>query len=333
MCAAGPLFYLLSFDNFMNSRQDVLVTGGAGFIGSHLCEALLGRGLRVTCLDNFVNGRPDNIAHLPGLLVAEGDVNEAATWHNLRGRKFAAVFHYAALVGVKQTEEEPLKVLADVRGLQHLADFAAAGGAEKIIFASSSEVYGQPQQVPLPEEGGVYGWSPYTVVKLYGEQLMAGLWRKRGVPTVALRFFNVYGPRQRNSAYGFVVATFLEQVQRGVAPTVFGDGEQTRDFVFISDNIEAALAALDNEAAAGMVINVGTGRETTIANLARLVSEAAGRPELKPQFLPARAGEIKRRCATVDRMQQRLGVSCKIGLEEGIGLLLAQRVAPTLVAS
>ena len=303
-------------------KSQILVTGGAGFIGSHLCEALLQRGHEVTCIDNFSTGKQSNIDRVPGLTVIDGDVNSPAPWRDLRSRHFAAVFHYAATVGVKRTEEDPLATLADAQGLLHLAAFARAGHADKIIFSSSSEVYGKPKELPEQEADGNCGWSAYTTVKLFGEQLLTSLWQKEGIPTVSLRFFNVYGPRQRGNAYGFVAAQFVEQALAGRPVTIHGDGQQTRDFVYIADNIAAAMAALDFPRANGHIINVGTGREITILQLAQAALAAAASSG-GIEFVKARSSDIQRRCADTSRLQELLGVSCPTELAEGLARTVA----------
>lgn len=312
--------------------QQILVTGGAGFIGSHLCEALLARGYGVTCLDNFSTGSWDNIRHLSTLRLVEGDVNDAATVAALQPERFEAVFHYAAMVGVRRTDEDPTGVLHDVQGLQHMAALARQGAARKIIFSSSSEVYGQSPPLPQAEVDGGIGWNPYATVKVYGEQLFSALWRQYGIPTVSLRFFNVYGPRQRGSSYGFVVSRFIEQVLAGRSPTIFGNGFQTRDFVYVADNVRAALAALNHATAHGSVINVGSGRETRIVDLATRLIRCAGHiPAPPPAFVAGRAVEVMRRCASVKKMKRLLQTSCTVSLDQGLDLTLAvpARLSPS----
>ncbi len=299
--------------------KKALITGGAGFIGSHMCEALIRRGFEVTCLDNFSTGSRKNIEHLPDLNVIEADVNEQATWEQLKAQPFDIVFHYAATVGVRRNEEQPVVVMADARGLLHVADFARAGYAKKIIYASSSEIYGEPKAVPTAETDGHAAWSPYTAVKLLGEHLFQSLWQAEGIPTVSLRFFNVYGPRQAGNSYGFVVSRFCEQAVNDQPPTVFGDGLQTRDFVYITDNIKATLAAMDDKKADGKIINIGTGRETSVLELANMIIEAAGKKgKIDPAFLPKRPLEINRRCADVSHMHEWLNTECSIALAQGI---------------
>lgn len=299
--------------------QRVLVTGGAGFIGSHLCEELIQRGYEVTCLDNFSTGSRANLEHLPAVTIIKGDANDFQTWQDLAGTTFDILFHYAATVGVRRTEENPDLVLQDAQGINHVAAFARAGGAGRIVFASSSEVYGDPKKLPEDEEDGYTAWTPYTTVKLYGEHVFKALWQQQGIPTVSLRFFNVYGPRQRGTDYGFVVGNFIQQVLRGDEPTVFGTGSQTRDFVYITDNVRLALAASNCPEIYGQVLNVGTGQETTVLELAQHVITVAGRADsLKPTFVAARPVEIKRRCASTAKMSQLVGDTCQISLSEGL---------------
>lgn len=297
--------------------KKVLVTGGAGFVGSHMCAALVQRGYRVSCLDNFSTGKRVNVETIKGVQVIEGDVNEWRTMKQLRGEKFEAVFHYAARVGVQRTEEAPMEVLADVQGMRHLARLAKEGNLGKIVFASSSEVYGNPARVPEKEDDGMIGWTPYTAVKLYGEHLFASLWREHGIPTVSLRFFNVYGPRQIGTAYGFVVSIFMNQALAGKPLTIYGDGCQTRDFVHVADNVRMTLAAGENQRAWGEVINVGSGQEISVTDLAVLVRDAVG-GGASLKFLPARAREVARRCASTEKMSELVGVKCEVPLAEGI---------------
>lgn len=300
-------------------KQHIVVTGGAGFIGSHLCEALWQEGHQVTCIDNFSTSSADNIRHLPQLEVIEGDVNTWETFDNLPRRTYDTLFHYAATVGVLRTEEQPQSVLQDVEGIRHVARLARQGRVKKIIFASSSEVYGHIETVPFKEESGVIGWSPYTTVKLYGEHMFASLAREADVPTISMRFFNVYGPRQRGGGYGFVVGKFIQDALQNKPPTIFGDGEQTRDFVYIDDNIRAALAALRLPQGSGQIINVGSGCETSIRKLADLVIEATGKEGvLRPVFSPARASEIRRRVSGVNLMHELLGIACQTSLPQGL---------------
>lgn len=275
-------------------------------------------------MDNFSTGSRENVRSLAGVRVMEGDVNDAAVWRALRGEQFDVIVHYAATVGVQRTLDDPLAVLRDVEGMRRLAAFAQAGGARKIVFASSSEVYGYGGQVPMGEDQAPVGWSPYTTVKLYGEYLFSSLAQQSSVAAVSLRFFNVYGPRQVGNAYGFVVAKFIQQVLAGMPPTVYGDGRQTRDFVYIGDNVQAVVAAIENESSGARVVNVGSGRETAVVELAQAVIRAAGREgELQPVFLPRREVEVQRRCAMPDQLREWLGLECVTTLDEGLAATVA----------
>lgn len=313
----------LIIDNKVMSN--VLVTGGAGFIGSHLCEALTQQGYAVTCIDNLSTGTLKNLDGCQGIEFIQADVNRWNTFKRLRARRYDAVFHYAATVGVRMTEENPRQVLSDVQGINNIERFAREGRAGKIIFASSSEIYGQSRRQPLREQDGHSAWSPYTAVKMYGEHLFQSLWQKDSIPTVSLRFFNVYGTRQRGSGYGFVTAKFIEQAASGRPLTIYGDGQQTRDFVYIEDNIAVALSALHTEHCAGKVTNVGTGKETSVNELARAVLRAAGKQDaVGMRHLRGRHLEIRRRCADTKQMQGLLKIKCATSLKDGLAKTINQ---------
>lgn len=297
-----------------------LITGGAGFIGSHLCEALIKRGHRVICIDNLTTGKYENIKHL--LPCAEFDfqkidVNHYPSLRQLFNHHIDYVFHYAAVVGVKRTEENPLAVLRDIDGIRNVLTLSHEHSLKKVIFASSSEVYGHPVEIPEYEDGHVNAKTPYAVTKLFGEQLMHAYHQCHGLPTTSLRFFNVYGPQQDSSDYGFVVSILIKQALQKQPLTIFGDGSQTRDFVYIDDNIQSTLAALDNASTNGEVINIGTGKPTTILDLANNINGLAGNPQ-KPQFLPQRAHEIKHRFPDISKMRSLLHYQPQTTIEEGL---------------
>lgn len=300
-----------------------LVTGGAGFIGSHLCERLLKGGSKVICFDNLSTGRESNIKHLEGgngnFTFIKGDANSkeelAAVFSKFN---IDYVFHYAAIVGVKRTIENPLEVLHDLTGIQNILELSRSAKVKKLVFSSSSEVYGNPLELPEREDGAVNAKMPYAVVKLAGENLLAAYWEKYRLPTVALRFFNVYGPRQEGSDYGFVIGIFINQVLAGKSPTIFGDGTQTRDYVFVDDNVEAAVRAVFRDEANGQVINIGTGRPTTLVDLAERVIALTGNPNMKPEFLPPRNIEVMHRWPQISKMRSCLDFVPRVSLEEGL---------------
>lgn len=306
----------------MLEESTSLVTGGAGFIGSHLCERLLKGGSEVICFDNLSTGREANIQHLasnPRFHFIRGDANSREELSAAFSKfKINYVFHYAAIVGVKRTLENPLAVLKDIEGIQHILELSRLAKVKKFVFSSSSEVYGSPLELPEREDGAVNAKLPYAVVKLAGESLLKAYWEKYRLPAVALRFFNVYGPRQEGSDYGFVIGIFISQVLAGKSPTIFGDGTQTRDFVYVDDNIEAAIRALWRDEANGQVINIGTGRPTTILELAERLVALSGKANLKPEFLPPRNIEVMHRWPQISKMRLCLDYAPRVSLEEGL---------------
>ncbi|MFH1285262.1 MAG: SDR family NAD(P)-dependent oxidoreductase [Candidatus Micrarchaeota archaeon] len=299
--------------------ENVLVTGGAGFIGSHLCEELLKSGKTVVCLDDLSTGRLENLPKdAKNFTFVKGSImNERLVRETMKKHEVELVFHHAAVVGVDRTLEKPLDVLnVNVVGTINVLEAARANDA-KVVNASSSEVYGHPVEMPEREDGVMNAKFPYAVAKLIGEKYCNTYNEVYGLPTVNLRLFNVYGPRQDGSAYGFVVAIFVGRVLAGNAPIVFGDGKQTRDFTYIKDNIEATILAAESEKAEGKTLNLGTGRETSILELANTVIEVSGK-KLKAEFGKERPFEILRRCADISLMKEVLDFEAKTSLKQGL---------------
>jgi len=303
------------------SRRTFLVTGGAGFIGSHLAEKLLDLGVKVIVVDDFSAGTRENLktfAHHKNLKVIKADVNDFKAIKRVFDKNsIHYVFHYAAVVGVKKLEEEPLKVLRDVEGIENILQLCVKYRVKKIIFASSSEAYGEPVSLPEKEDGVHNPRDVYALVKLMGENLVQIYSDKYKLQGCSLRFFNVYGPRQDSSPYGFVVGIFMKQVLKGKWPTVFGDGLQTRDFIFADDNVEAAIRALLFKETNGEIINVGRGRQITILGLAEKIIEVSGK-KLKPKFLPERKIDIRYRCPDTKKMRRLLKFVPNYPLDKGL---------------
>ena len=304
----------------MTQKNIFLVTGGAGFIGSHLCEYLVKRGGEVVCFDNLSTGRRENIEHLRGKFTfIEGDTNNFAELEKVfKENKFDGIFHYAAVVGVKRTLEKSLDVLNDIDGTRNVLKLALTHGKPKVVFASSSEVYGEPVEIPEVEDGHINPHLSYAVVKLYSENLMEAYWKEYKLSTCSLRFFNVYGPRQESSDYGFVVGIFIKRVLEGKPPVIFGDGMQTRDFVYIDDNVDASVKAFESNNTNGEVINIGTGKPTTILDLAEEIVFLCGQEgKLKPEFAPRR-DDVRHRFPDISKMRRLLNHRGKIPLREGL---------------
>lgn len=310
-------------------NKTILVTGGAGFIGSHLCERLLGLGAKVICFDNLFTGKRKNVEHLeenPNFVFIMGDVND---YKNLREEVFQKykidyIFHYAAVLGVKRVTENPFLVLPDIAGIENILKLAKEFKVQKIVYASSSEAYGHTGELPLREDNArdiecnqSDNVHLYALVKLMGEKMMKIYNNKYGVPACSLRLFNVFGPRQESSAYGFVVGVFINQIIANEPPTIFGDGYQTRDFIYVKDNVEIAIKALLFSETNGEVINVGVGRQITILDLTEKLIRISGK-NLKPKFLPARAYEIKYRSPDVTKMQKLLKTVLSDNLDENL---------------
>ena len=299
-------------------KPAAVVTGGAGFIGSHLVERLLHDGLRVTVLDDFSTGRPENLAHLDGqagLRVVQADVaDERAIKPLFRGADW--VFHLAALADIVPSIERPTDYFrANVIGTQAVLEAARAAGVKRFVYAASSSCYGTPDSFPTPETAVIRPQYPYALTKRLGEELVLHWGKVYGLPVVSLRLFNVYGPRSRTSgAYGAVFGVFLAQKLAGRLYTVVGEGKQTRDFTFVTD-IAAALARAAQSDARGEVFNVGSGHSYSVNRLVELL----GGPVT---HIPKRPGEPDRTFADISKIRRVLGWEPRVPLEEGVRRML-----------
>jgi nucleoside-diphosphate-sugar epimerase len=296
----------------------VLVTGGGGFIGSHLAERLLERGDEVRVLDSFATGRRENLAHLPDAEVVEGDVQSYERAHHaVRGCD--AVLHQAALPSVPRSIQDPLTTNAvNVTGTLNVLLAARDAGVRRVVYASSSSVYGSNEELPKREDQPVAPISPYAVSKLAGEGFCRSFTTIYGLECVSLRYFNVFGPRQDpQSQYAAVIPKFIAAALEGRAPVVFGDGEQSRDFTFIDNVVEANLLALDSDAGAGQVFNLACGERVSLNDVLRTLSEVAG-IELEADYQDPRPGEVRHSQADVGRAREAFGYTASIGFAEGL---------------
>ncbi|HEX3477030.1 MAG TPA: SDR family NAD(P)-dependent oxidoreductase [Kofleriaceae bacterium] len=303
----------------------VVVTGGAGFIGSHTVDRLLGAGHRVVVLDDFRTGKRANLAHHAGsdrLDVIACDVSHGifAALAPITGRHGPVdrIVHLAAQVSVVHSVQNPLvDMQVNYGGTLHVLEYARATGVKKVVFASSAAVYGEVATMPVGEDAPTRPVSPYGIDKLASEHALDYYAAVHGVPGTALRFFNVYGPRQDpSSPYSGVISIFADRARAGRTLTLFGDGGQTRDFVYVGDVVRAIVAAL-GDGADRVVANVGTGGEITVLELARSIVElCGGRSAI--EHAPARAGEILKSRARVDRLRDALGVVAETSLLDGL---------------
>jgi UDP-glucose 4-epimerase len=301
-----------------------LVIGGAGFIGSHLVERLARDGHAVRVLDNLSTGKRENLAAIAGdveLVVA--DIRHAErVRQEMRDRD--VVFHQAAIVSVPYSVEHPEETLeVNLHGTLNVLQAAKAAGVRRVVMASSAAVYGEDPALPKCETMLPSPISPYGLEKLASEHYLS-MWTKLfGVETVALRYFNVFGPRQDpSSAYSGVISIFVDRILRGEPLTIFGDGEQFRDFVYVANVVEANVLAATRPEASGRVYNVGCGRRTTLNELAAILARICGR-DVKPRHAEPRAGDIRESLADIGRARAELGYEPRIGVEEGLRALVA----------
>lgn len=300
-----------------------LVTGGAGFIGSHLADALLARGDEVVVLDNLATGRLENVPD--GARFLEGDVADADTV----ARAVAGcevVFHQAALGSVTRSIERPLNSDAsNVHGTLAVLDAARRAGVRRVVLASSSSVYGGATQVPTPESAPLVPRSPYAVTKLTGEHYARVYWELHGLETVCLRYFNVFGPRQRpDSQYAAVIPLFIDALLAGRPPHVHGDGRQSRDFTFIADTVQANLCAASApaDACAGRAYNIARGQPASLLDLLDTLAAELG-VTVSPEHGDPRPGDVRHSHADISAAGRDLGYAPSVSFREGLARTLA----------
>lgn len=302
-----------------------LITGGAGFIGSHIVEHLLRSNHQARVLDNFTTGKHDNLAFAatnPNLEIIEGDIRDAGVVASAMSG-VDGVFHEAALVSVPKSVEQPaLSFDINVKGTFTVFDAARQAGVRRVVYASSAAVYGDNEHLPLSETDAPIPLSPYGLDKLYTEHLGALYQSLYGQQMLALRYFNVFGPRQDPaSAYSGVISIFVDRLKSGKAVTIFGDGEQTRDFVYVGDIVQANLKAMFAEYSGFRVFNVGCGRQTSLNQLLSQLKELTGSSVI-PTYAEPRVGDVKHSLSDISRIQRDLGFDPAFSLAEGLRLLL-----------
>ena len=302
----------------------VLLTGGAGFIGSHLAEALVSLGGVVTVLDDLSGGDRKNLASFGPVEFVEGSILDMSLLSRcVRGKRY--IFHLAALGSVPASVEQPRKYHdVDATGTLNVLEAARQAGTQRVIYSASSSAYGT-NGVPWTETMPVLPCSPYAAAKQYGEGLLRAYSNSYGMDTASLRYFNIFGPRQNaNSAYAAVIAAFAKAFLAGKQPIIFGDGAQSRDFTFVHNAVHAnLLAARAAKPSNGEVINVGTGGQVTVNHLASIMASALGRPDLKPVYQAERAGDLKHSYADLARARAMLGYEPIVGFEAGLEVTLA----------
>lgn len=296
-----------------------LVTGGAGFIGSHLVEALLKRGDVVRVLDNFSTGDPANLAEVrQDIEVFEGDLTDLETVRRaVRGVE--VIFHQGALASVPRSVADPLAThAACVNGTLHVLQAAREAGARRVVYAASSSAYGASTKLPKSETDPTLPLSPYATAKLAGEHYCAAFSEVYGLETVRLRYFNVFGPRQSpDSAYAAVIPLFVRTMLAGRSPTVNGDGQQSRDFTFVDDVIQANLLAADVPGISGRVYNIACGNRTSLVELVEKINALLG-TNILPSYRDPRPGDVRHSQADIGRAMAELGYRPRNDIDRGL---------------
>ncbi len=302
----------------------VLVTGGAGFIGSHIAAALLERGARVRVMDDLSTGYQENLAEIGGEIEF---INASITDSQALKRALEnveLVFHQAAIPSVPRSVNQPVETHeASVNGTFSILLAARDRKVRRVIYAASSSAYGDQPESPKLESMRPDPLSPYAVAKLVGEYYCQVFSRTYGLETVSLRYFNVFGPRQDpGSQYSGVISRFLLALNRGERPVIYGDGEQSRDFTYISNVIDANLRASESSEAVGSVINIANGESVTVNQLLATLQRLTGHTHIQAEYAPPRVGDVRDSLADLTLAKSLLGYTPTVGLEEGLRLTI-----------
>ena len=304
-----------------SSGQRVLVTGGAGFIGSNLAERLLRNGVEVRVLDNFATGSRDNLEGLAGdIELIEGDI-QSYERVSTAVRNCEVVYHQAALPSVPRSIQDPLTSSnVNITGTLNVLLAARDAGVRRVVFASSSSVYGANRDLPKVETMATAPISPYAVAKLSAENYCRAFHSVYGLETVAIRYFNVFGPRQDPlSQYSAVIPKFIKALMEGDRPKIFGDGEQSRDFTFIDNTVDANLLAAEAEGIAGETFNVACGERFSLNTLLSELASIQG-VHAEAEYLDARPGDVPHSQASIDKARDRMGYEPHVSFAEGLRL-------------
>jgi UDP-glucose 4-epimerase len=300
----------------------MLITGGAGFIGSHLCEKYSQEGHVVLCLDNFMSGNLMNVRHLldyKNFKLVKGDIRDFDLLEKVI-RDVDVVFHLAAQIHVDRSYIEPkLTYEINVMGTQNILEAARLYDAKRVIVASTSEVYGSAQYAPIDEKHPLNAPHPYGASKIAADRMCHAYIQTYGMDISVMRLFNVFGPRQRDFGYGGVISIFTRRVLSGIPPIIYGDGHQTRDYTYIKDAIKAYDAVLNCNEPLREPINFGSSKEVSILNLANMIIELCGeKGNEKPVHVEPRIGEVKRLIANATKAKELLGWEPNYDFKEGL---------------
>jgi len=300
----------------------MLITGGAGFIGSHLCEKYTKENHTVVCLDNFASGNLMNVRHLldfRNFKLVKGDIRDFELLEKTT-RDVDVVFHLAAQIHVDRSYIEPkLTYEVNVMGTQNILEVARIYDAKKLIYASTSEVYGSAQYSPIDEKHPLNAPHPYGSSKIAADRMCYAYTRTYGMDISIVRLFNIFGPRQRDLGYGGVISMFTRRILNNMPPIIYGDGRQTRDYTYIEDAVRAYDLVLRHNEPMTEPMNFGSGREESILDLANMLIQLAGKTgEVKPVHIEPRLGEVRRLIADATKAKHLLGWDPSTKLEEGL---------------
>ena len=299
--------------------KNILVTGGAGFVGSHIVDKLSPEN-KVAVLDNLSSGSLSNLEKSKDRITfVKGDTLDKELLRNMVG-EVEYIFHLAANVGnIKSIEDPYLDMDVNIKGMLNLLEACWNSNIKKLVYSSSGAIFGEARYLPVDEEHPLNPESPYAVSKLAAEKYCFAYWKVHGVPTVSLRYFNIYGPRQGRSEYANVISIFINRIKEGKPLTVFGDGKQTRDFIFVEDVVAANLLAATQPAAVGEIFNIGTGIGSSLEELIGILDQVSGKENPVIHADP-RAGEVIHSRANIGKARKMLGYSPKTTFKEGLPL-------------
>lgn len=299
----------------------ILVTGGAGFIGGHLCEALVANGHDAIALDNMANANINNIRSLlnkPHFRIIMGDINDIDFLRRV-ARNVEVVFHFAAQIHIDRSILYPETTFRiNTLGTLNMLKVAAENEMKRFVYASTSEVYGSAQKIPMDENHPLCPASPYAASKVAADRLCYAYSNTFNLNVSIIRLFNTYGPRQKDTGYASVIPLFIKRVLEGKPPIIYGDGTQTRDYLFVKDAVNAYLKVLEHDELQGTTLNVGTGREVSINDLAELIIKESGQDNISIIHSSSRPGEVRRLCADNTLVRRLCGWKPEYSIEEGI---------------
>ena len=299
--------------------KNILVTGGAGFVGSHIVDRLSPNN-KVTVLDNLSSGSLSNLEKSRDRVTfVKGDTLDKELLRDMVA-EVEFIFHLAANIGnIKSIEDPYLNMDVNVKGTINLLEACLNSNIKRLVYSSSGAIFGEAKYLPIDEEHPLNPESPYGVSKLAAEKYCFAYWKVHGVPTVSLRYFNIYGSRQGKNEYANVISIFINRIKEGKPLTIFGDGNQTRDFVFVEDIVQANLLAATRPAAVGEIFNIGTGIGSSLKELIGILDELSGRKN-PVIYTDPRAGEVKHSRANIEKARKMLGYNPKITFKEGLPL-------------